>query len=316
MQEKRRWSGPDARSLLIETGLADPVEAITCLAQDVIDELATEPPFDPKILASFKDIIDVRQKTMMSAARLFPENGHLVVEVNADHTPEKQNFSVDHEITHTLIPTYSKGYIDDLDTGSFSDSSEEEYLCDVGASILLLDPRALKPRARAMGPSLYSLFQLATLFGASLQATARQLSSIDVWPCAFVFWEPGVRKAQETPVGQSFIPGLETFAAPPKKWRIKNPYVSPSFGPYPSKNKSVDDTSLVARAADDEDFTVGTEVFDLGGSTRLSLYCQNYFVPYRRASDIQPRIISILLTNSRLAEGERKPTDTRVTLSV
>lgn len=304
----RKWYSHEAHSLTSITGEQDPERAITVLAQQLIDEAGFEdPPFDPAILASFQNVLEVRRSSMSSAARLFPENGHLIIEVNRDHTPEKQNFSIDHEVTHTLFPTYSNTYIDDENTGAFSISLEEEYLCDIGAATLLLDPRALEPRARDYGPSLHALVELATLFRASLQATARQLAALDVWPCAFVCWEPGVRKAEEVSKGQGFLPGFDTFGKPKEKWRIKHAYPSSSFGHFLPPNKSVDASSLVAQAAEVPDnFTMGDEYIDLERRS-VKLYCQNLFAPYKRGQEIQPRVISLVLADPSVATSANRP---------
>ena len=309
----RKWYSREAHALTHVTGERDPVQAITVLAQRLIDEAGLDtPPFAPDVLASFQNVLEVRRTTMASAARIFPENGHLIIEVNRDHSMEKQNFSIDHETSHTLFPTYTNRCIEDEDTGVFSISSEEEYLCDVSAATLLLDPRVLEPRARDYGPSIHSLVELATLFGASLQATARQLASSDIWPCAFVCWEPGVRKAEELSEEQDFLPGLESWGKPKEKWRIKNAYPSSSFRHFLPFNKSVEYSSLVAQAASvPEEFTAGSEYIDLGSET-VNLYCQNLFAPYRRGQDIQPRVISLLLTDPCQAAHTNKPATARL----
>jgi len=164
----RRWYSRDAQLLRLRTGARDPAVAISTLAENLLDEVGFDgPPFRPDILASFRGISDIRRHPMASAARLVPGDRGLIVEVNVDHSPSKQNFSIDHEITHTLLPTYSGQSVEDVVTGQFSLTSEEELLCDIGASTLLLDGRWLCPLARDAGPSLDTLFQLAETFGAS-----------------------------------------------------------------------------------------------------------------------------------------------------
>ncbi len=188
--KSRRWISQEARALCMVTGEADPVTAITTLAAGLIDEVGlTHPPFDPRILASFRDVREIRLTNMQGAARLVPDSNALVIEVNRNHSPGKQNFSADHEVVHTLLPTYTQRLVEDVVTGTFPVSSEEELLCDIGAATLLLDPRWLLPLASDAGPSLATLLSLAELFGASLEATARKLAELDVWPCAFVTWE-------------------------------------------------------------------------------------------------------------------------------
>lgn len=279
------------------TGETDPITGIRVLAAELIDEAAFDgPPFHPAVLASFQNVREIRPKPMQSAARLVPDPATrtLVIEVNEDHSQGKRNFSINHETSHTLIPTYSGRLIDDLVTGQFAASSEEELLCDVGASALLLDDRWLRPLAQEAGPSLSTLFSLAELFDASLEATARKLAELDIWPCAFVFWEGDFRKSERISSSQMMMPFLEPLGTPKPKFRVKRPYVSQGFEIYIPENKSVDDTSLVATCCDSDLITFGTELFDLG-SFQGVLYCENAYVPYRSAGVVHRRVLSLLI---------------------
>ena len=73
---------------------------------------------------------------------------------------------------------------------------------------LLLDRAILRPLAEDAGPSVTTLVDLSALFKASLQATARQLALLDLWPCAFVFWEEGYRKDERIADNQLPMPIL------------------------------------------------------------------------------------------------------------
>ncbi len=189
---RRRWAGADAGLLCAQTGEPEPVAAVTKLAEALLDDAGFDgPPFAPEVLASFRGVRAVRRAPMAGAGRLLPEDGGLAIEVNEDHSPGKQNFTVDHEVVHTLMPSYRGQRIEDAETGTFVANLEEELLCDIGAAVLLLDPRLLRPLALEGGPSIRTLVDLAALFRASLEATARQLARLDVWPCAFVVWEEG-----------------------------------------------------------------------------------------------------------------------------
>lgn len=293
--KSRRWIGPEAASLCEVTGEADPIVAIEQLARELMDVVGfNEPPFDPAILASFRDVREIRRITMVGAARILPDDGALVIEVNGNHSLGKQNFSVDHEIVHTLIPTYGGQRVDDNETGTFASGFEEELLCDIGAAALLLDQRWLRRFAQEAGPSVTTLLNLAMLFGASLQATARQIAQLNLWPCAFVFWEEGFRKSERVPVGQTIIPGLEVFGGPQPKLRVACAYVTDSFGVYVPHNKSAGAESLVTVCSEDDPLTFGMEKFDFGGS-QISLFCQNYHSPYRKGAAIRRRVISLLV---------------------
>ena len=291
-----RWASPEAASLCAKAGVADAVAAIGRLTAELIDEVGFDrPPFSPEILASFRGVREVRRVAMTSAGRLLTEGGALVIEVNRDHSLGKQNFSADHEVTHTLFPSYGRQRIDDAETGTFASGHEEELLCDIGAAALLLDPRHLRPLAEEAGPSITTLVGLAALFKASLQATARQLALLDLWPCAFVFWEEGYRKDERIADNQLPMPILGELGRPQPKLRVRTPYVAASFGSFVPENKSVDDSSLVAACCEAEPLTFGVADFELGGHRLVSLYCENYHAPYRCSEEVRRRVISLLL---------------------
>lgn len=293
----RRWVSPEASALRRATGEDDPVAAIEKLAAGLIDDGGfAEPPFDPAILASFQGVREIRPLAMVSAARLVPERGGLVIEVNRDHSAGKRNFSVNHETTHTLVPTYTGQLVHDDETGTFSGSREEEILCDIGAAALLLDPRWLRPLAAEAGPSIATLIELGSLFNASLQATARQVAALDLWSCAFVFWEEGDRKADRISNGQTLIPGFAELGGPLLKLRVKASYVTRTFGHFVALNKSVPDTSLVACCCENEPLTFGIEDIHLttkGSQVRMCI--ESVHAPYRQRGAIRRRVISLLV---------------------
>jgi hypothetical protein len=269
------------------------------LAADLIDFAEFKgPPFNPEVLASIRNIYEVRRVRMSGAARLIPDGAFLRIEVNQDHSRGKQNFSIDHEISHTLIPTYSNERVDDEETGTFRDNSEEELLCDIGAAALLLDSRWISGLAYQTSPSLAFIRAAAETFTASLEATARQLAAVAPWPAAFVFWEEGLRKMErkKLPPGQLLIPDLVGLVGPQAKLRVKRCYPTKSFRPLIPWNKSVPDASLIAACGEDKPHTFGIEELDLGKSTgTINLYCENMHAPYRRGESVRRRVISLLM---------------------
>lgn len=292
---RRWWLSGAALSLIAATGEPDPVRAIVALAEDLIDQAQMyEPPADLRVLASLRDILDIRAAEMEAAGRLVPERGHLAIEVNREHTPGKRNFTVCHEINHTLIPTYYGGLIEDADTGRFADDSEEELLCDIGGSALLLRSSWLREVALQTGPAIGTLCYAAEFFGALLQATARKLAELDMWPCAFVLWEEGYRKSERIPEAQHILPELLGFGLPAPKWRVRHVYHSPSFGHFVPLNKSAPDGSVVAACCDESGPLRATERFELGHRP-VEMRCESVYAPYRLGGAMRPRVISILL---------------------
>src|SRR5215207_1706792 len=128
---RRRWTSREAAAVCAATGVPDPPGAMKRLAADLIDRAGFDrPPFDPEVLSSMRHVREVRRVPMRGAARLIPDGTFLRIEVNEGHSLGKQHFSIDHETTHTLLPTYGNERVDDAETGTFRGNNEEEILCD------------------------------------------------------------------------------------------------------------------------------------------------------------------------------------------
>ncbi len=295
----RVWHSPSALSLLAVTGEADPVLAMTKLAEELVQDAGLQaPPVDLRMLASFQGVRSIRTVSMTSAARLVPEGGALVIEVNERHSLGKRNFSAAHEISHTLLPSYTGGAIVDEETGQFCDDREEEFLCDVGASALLLPDRWLRQVALDLGATLSTLVHSAERFGASLQATARKLAQLNLWPCAFVLWEEGFRKADRVLERQALIPGMEAYGLPRPKFRVANAYSSQSFAHFIPWNKSIHDDSVIVACRNVDGAMSGVERLDLGHGV-VELYCESIWAPYRSGDVMRGRVLSLLLPPNR-----------------
>lgn len=294
---RRLWHSRDAHALCAYTGIADPPTAIRYLASKLIDRVGFQaPPFEPEVIASFQGVYDVRRVEMQNAGRLRPTGEGLVIEVNASHSTGKQNLTINHETTHTLLPTYDGRAIFDFQTGIFDkEGKEEELLCDIGGAALLLDIRWLQSVAREVGPSLATLTHAAQLFGSSLQAAAWQLSSVMQWPCAFVMWEPGLRKAERKLASAKLLPLFEDLGGPKTKWRVAHAYPTSTFDSFIPWNKSTD-CELVSNCCEQEPFTYGRAEFDFYPK---SVYCENVYAPYRTSEGIRKRIVSFIHADSR-----------------
>lgn len=292
----RRWQGRDAELLCAEHDTRDPVAAMRLRASSLLEEaMLGAPPFKPELLASVQGIREVRRCSMSSAARLVPDLNGLVIEVNEQHSLGKQNFSIDHEVCHTLLPTFSADLpITDDVTGRFESAPEGEALCDIGASALLLPRSWLSEMAAAAGPTLETLFMMAKRFGASLEATARSMSELDLWPAAYVFWEPGLRKSQRVSEKQmTFLEANATPSEPPLRVTVACPMKS--FDYFIPMNKSVASTSIISRAAHDGEVTYGDERVDLGSGQSPTLYTESCAASYKTADGMRTRVISFLL---------------------
>ena len=281
MLRVRRWHSTAAAALCVFAGQSDPVAAM----RHTVDALLAEgevagPPVDLRLLASLRDVRSIDYRNILEAGRLVPEDTGDIVQVNRRHTEGKRRFTVGHEICHTFFneAKQSARASVDLTTGLFDIRDEEEYLCDVGAARILLNPCWLVPMAQSRPASLDGLFEIADVCGASIEATAFQLAQSAVWQCTFVFWEQGLRKAQQLPPGQAALPGLKGMPDPGKKLRVTRAYGS-DYLPFVPRNKSVEQDSTIHQALVARGRTEGREVLYLG-SRPLEAYCQSDYAPY------------------------------------
>ena len=125
----------------------DPEEIIRHLARNEIADARnyglSGPPFDPRILASIMGIQPEESKQLIRSedAELQPigkDNRNLIIKYNPDKPKTRQNFSIAHEIAHTLFPEYRDQYKAHHKIGKFNPDSEVEFLCDLGASEIIM----------------------------------------------------------------------------------------------------------------------------------------------------------------------------------
>ena len=285
----RHWSSDAARALCRATGRSDPVAAIIARADALLDEAAVNgPPVPLAVLASFQGIRNIETVDMVASGRLIVHPEGSVVQVNRAESPARRQFTIAHEIAHTLLPAYATHPhdVEDAHTGDYPQTAEEEHLCDVGASALLLPERWLRPAAQQRTPSLASLQDLARQFKASLEATARAVARLDVWPFALVFWEPGWLKADRAAAAQG--------DPIPPALRVTRAIAAPSFGVYIPRNKSVAEDTSIYQAYASGSPTHGIDRLTLR-TIDTDVEAESVYVPLMRGAVLHPRVVSFLL---------------------
>lgn len=285
----RYWSSDAAHALCRVTGCPDPVTAMIARADALLDEAAIDgPPVPLAVLASFQGIRRIEPVEMVASGRLIVHPDGSVVQVNRAESPARRQFTIAHEIAHTLLPAYAAHPhdIEDAHTGDYPPAAEEEHLCDVGASALLLPERWLRPAVQQRPPSLATLQDIARQFKASLEATARAVARLDVWPFALVFWEPGWRKADRVAAAQG--------DPIPPALRVTRAIAAPSFGLYIPRNKSVAEDTSIYQAYASGSPTHGLDRLTLR-TVDTNVRAESVYVPLMRGAVLHPRVVSFLL---------------------
>jgi hypothetical protein len=289
----------DAAALLLATYGGDSAEgAIRGAVERLLNTAeVVGPPAPLELLGSLRGVVRIESVPISSAGRLVPvPGGGYVVQVNEADSPGRQRFSAAHEICHTFFDDARRAARthDDPTIGAFDERRSEEYLCDLGAAHMLLHPGWLKDLAAGQQPSLDGLFAVASRCEASAEATARQLATLGVWRCSFVFWEPGYRKAERDLLARTPLPGLEAVAPRPvPRLRATRVYTATGMPFFPLR-KSVGEDSSIAEALLSEGRTRGVERFDIGRQSLLA-NCESHYVGYEDGGGaLVPRVLTLM----------------------
>ncbi len=185
-----------AKALCESTGYLDPVEAIRFRSLRLIGEAQIKnPPFSPFVLSSRLGVRSVVFSPIGFDACLLPVTGGYEVQICSAHSRVRQNFSMAHELGHIFffeVTGSPKAARRETRIGMNKRDHEEEFLCDYAASELLMPSTHFFRDVRNFGPSIASLFELASRYQTSLQATAIKFAEMGLWKCAFVHWRSTV----------------------------------------------------------------------------------------------------------------------------
>jgi hypothetical protein len=119
----------------------------------------------------------------------FTNAGKHYICVNANDRPERQRFTICHELAHIVLGVASDHKA--LPWWSYAKRPLGEIWCDVFAAELLLPHQLFKPMAEEALISLATIETLAGRFMASNTATGSRFAAVVSAPCAFVLSEGG-----------------------------------------------------------------------------------------------------------------------------
>jgi Zn-dependent peptidase ImmA (M78 family) len=119
----------------------------------------------------------------------FENNGKYYICTNSNDRPERQRFTVCHELAHRVLGLPSEH--GQSTWWSYAKRPWAEILCDVFAAELLLPSGLFKPEVEKVAISLRSIDDLAGRFEASVMATGSRYAAVVSTPLAFVLSEKG-----------------------------------------------------------------------------------------------------------------------------
>ncbi|MDE0084285.1 MAG: ImmA/IrrE family metallo-endopeptidase [Candidatus Poribacteria bacterium] len=239
----------------------DPKEIIRSLVQKTLAKarkfLWEGPPFNPETLASILGISceETDRLTYSEDAELLPtENGRMVIRYNPDRPKTRRNFSIAHEITHTFFPEYNDEYKARRKTGKFDPNNEVEFLCDLGASEIIMPTPEFNMDVKRMGVSLKSLQELSRRYETSIEATSIRMITTSLESCAMMVLAYS-HKPEELDKIEKEKNELKLFndfhwEPPPKKLRVQYFFPTKNFSTYIPKHKSIEESSSIYRVSE------------------------------------------------------------------
>lgn len=181
----RHWTHKSIQALSQNSEIKDPIAFIRnkarALVLDAISKGWEGPPYSPSKLAQLYKI-EVRPSEFIKDARISVSNDNPLIEYNPNRKSSRINFSIAHEISHAFFPDW-KEEVRNREPKSNLEEKELEFLCDIGASEILLPYSRFSMDANSLATDLESLFFLSKKYQASLESVFLRYCEVINSPC-------------------------------------------------------------------------------------------------------------------------------------
>lgn len=193
---QKKWTHISVKQLINESGNADPMEAIKVRARDLVlrgFELGWQgPPYNAIQLAQLLNI-DVIPNDSVIDARIVPRTNDFQIQYNPFQRPTRINFSVAHEIAHTLFSDCSQA-VRNREEQPF-ENRQLEQLCNAAAAEIQLPYAIFSNDANSVEASMAGLISLAKKYNSSLESVFMRYTEVIDQPCAVLI---GIFKDENT----------------------------------------------------------------------------------------------------------------------
>lgn len=164
---------------------------LRAIARQIIAEAGQKPPIDIAAVARGRGL-RIREEPLepsVSGVLVMHDDGRAVIAVNGDHHPNRQRFSIAHELAHFLLHRYaSRAFIDDHSRQAYfrdERASQGLYEQEIDANYLaaeILMPRDWLQKDLVGGPidpsNEEEVSRLARKYGVSQQAMSIRLTNL------------------------------------------------------------------------------------------------------------------------------------------
>lgn len=266
------WHHPSVHALMADHSHdRDPFDVVRVLAREMIADARdlgwAGPPFDPVLLASIQSIRARASDVEMESDALIHALPDASLEIVWNNTspPTRRNFSVCHELGHTLFP-------DAYDVARHrsgrrcNPEDELERLCDAAAAEILMPVPEFADDVANGGLDVAAIRSLALRYAASPEAVARRITQVSERPCAAVLLTLRLKPKEERRRAQAAFDFGDGTAGPTPKLRVD--YAIPSKGIaswFFPPHKSVPDASCAYTALSSSE-AAATETWNLGAA--------------------------------------------------
>lgn len=189
--EQKNWKNKSVRLLLEQDSEFEknPVEIIKSKARKLVLDAYNlgwqGPPFDIIELAQLLNISVTPNETVRDARIVPTVSDTLEIQYNPYQRKSRMNFSVAHEIGHTLFPDCADE-IRNREENTSHENWELEFLCNLAASEILLPYGMFSNDVKQLDLDLDSLKSLSNRYNSSLEATAIRFCEVTNEPCQLI----------------------------------------------------------------------------------------------------------------------------------
>jgi hypothetical protein len=181
----KRWNHLSVKRLMQESGNDDPIDEIKSRARKLVlkgFELGWEgPPYSPIQLAKLLNM-DVIPNDSIVDARIVPQKNNFQIQYNPFQRPTRINFSVAHEIAHTLFSDCANAIRNREEEPA--ENRQLEQLCNAAAAEIQLPYAIFSNDANSAEPSMEGLISLAKKYNSSLESVFMRYTEVIDQPCA------------------------------------------------------------------------------------------------------------------------------------
>jgi len=185
-----KLSGLQLLKALVNSDSREASRLMGALANDLLDEYVARgnppnPPFDVKLLAKIRRVLEISRITSDSPGRLVPAEGGFCIFIGGTESDKslfspREVFTCAHEIGHTFFYDLTTSKPTLLTRRIYLPRAQIEQLCDSFAAQLLLPGRHLRKSPLAMQFTHKSVQETLRIFNVSLETLLIRCREIDL----------------------------------------------------------------------------------------------------------------------------------------